>query len=82
MNTQASAAIQMMKDDNYMVNGPRLFNSLPRHIRDLENCSLNCFKNELDRYLDNIPDQPRVTGYTNQTESNSLLSMNTNNVVF
>ena len=34
--------------------GPRLFNSLPRYIRDLTNCSKEHFKKQLDQRLDHF----------------------------
>ena len=68
--SQAKNSLKSMKDGNFLVNGTRLFNSIPKSIRDMEDCSLNIFKNALDQYLSSIPDHPRVTGYTSQNESN------------
>jgi ribonuclease P/MRP protein subunit RPP40 len=53
--------IQSLKDRSLQVEGPRIFNSLPRSLRDLK-CSLLVFKKHLDSYLGTIPDQPRVLG--------------------
>ena len=36
----------------------RLFNSLPKTIRDIKNCSVCSFKLRLDHYLSSIPDLP------------------------
>ena len=43
----------------------RLFNSLPKSIRDITNCSVCSFKQRLDRYLNSIPDLPCTPGYNN-----------------
>ena len=44
-----------------MVEGPRLFNSLPRTLRNTVG-TLTVFKTHLDKYLEMIPDQPAFAG--------------------
>ena len=34
-------------------------------------CSLTSFKHKLDKYLQNIPDKPKIPGYTIETDTNS-----------
>ena len=71
------AHIQSLKDKSFQVEGPRLFNSLPEHLRAF-NGPLPSFKGLLDRYLTGIPDQPYLPGYRplavdqNGRHSNSL----------
>ena len=36
------------------------FNSLPKSIRNITKCSINKFKEPLDLFLKNIPDQPLI----------------------
>ncbi len=36
----------------------RLFNTIPKHLRDITNCSVLCFKKKLDIYLKTITDSP------------------------
>ena len=43
-----------------VVNGPQLFNTLPKYIRNMSNCSVTDFKEKLDQYLTVIPDQPVI----------------------
>ena len=43
--------------------GPRLFNALPRQIRDTTRCSKSSFKNKLDQFLKDVPDQPLLPAY-------------------
>ena len=56
--------------------GPRLFNSLPAELRELDDAvdpnktHLEDFKEELDKYLNTIPDN-------SGTQSNSLLNLET-----
>lgn len=44
--------------------GPRLFNSLPQEVRNLKGCSVDKFKNALDRYLQSLPDEPLIPSMT------------------
>ena len=57
--------------------GARLFNCLPKHIRDLRHVPLEKFKNALDTYLAKVPDEPLIVGYTasKRTSSNCLYDM-------
>ena len=74
-NTSCPRAIQKMRDSSLIVHWAKLFNCLPRSIRNLTNCSVLEFKVELDNFVSGIPDEPRVTGYTQYccSISNSLL---------
>ena len=51
----------------------RLFNSLPKSIRDTTNCSVCSFKQRLDRYLNSIPDLPCTPGYNNSLDGGDCL---------
>ena len=42
------------------INGRSLFNMMPRYIRDIQDVSIDSFKNKLDKYLETIPDCPRT----------------------
>ena len=74
---QASAAIQRIRYSSFGVIGPKLFNSLPRELRNTTGCPLVNFKQRLDKYLKTVPDEPLVVGYTmyRRAESNSLTEM-------
>ena len=52
--------------------GPRLFNSLPRHLRNLKDVSTDIFKNRLDKYLKQIPDEPTLDHYRTAAENNTI----------
>ena len=64
-------------EGSFSVNGPKLFNSLPSHLRNMTGVSPQDFKRELDKFLGTVPDEPLTTGYTarRRAESNSLLHM-------
>ena len=55
----------------------QLFNILPARIRNMTGCSVDCFKRKLDGYLNTVPDEPQIPGYTAQrrAETNSLIDM-------
>jgi len=77
IESRASCAIKTIREGSFMVRGPNLFNSMPQDIRNKTDCSTDSFKHKLDKYLQNIPDLPRIPGYTNLTitDTNSLLEM-------
>ena len=58
--------------------GSNLFNSMSQVLRNKTDCSpADSFKHKLDKYLQTIPDLPRIPGYTNLTitDTNALLEM-------
>ena len=59
------------------INGPRLFNLLPKHVRDITDAKLPTFKAALDSYLRKVPNEPQLPGYTahRHASSNSLIHM-------
>ena len=61
-NTQARVAVQTIREQTYQVHGPRLYNALPAHIRNMTKCPLDEFKMALDVFLETVPDEPRVRG--------------------
>ena len=69
--------IQKVRDGSLLVHGAKLFNVLPKDLRNCSTCSLPEFKSKLDGFLSQIPDEPIVHGY-NQSHSacsNSLLKL-------
>ena len=59
------------------IRGPRLFNQLPKYLRNVTGVKADTFKKKLDRYLTQLPDQPTVDGYYGRRAacSNSLLDV-------
>ncbi|KAK3869223.1 hypothetical protein Pcinc_025452 [Petrolisthes cinctipes] len=57
---------------SFTFTGTRLFNSVPREIRNLTGITPDSFKNKLDKWLATVPDQPPTPGYTS---TNSLQSV-------
>jgi ribonuclease P/MRP protein subunit RPP40 len=54
-------AVKTLRDKSFQSEAPKLFNSLPAHIRNM-NTLPDTFKAHLDRYLETIPDQPAIPG--------------------
>ena len=54
-----------------------MFNVLPKPLRDMTDVKLETFKCALDRFLDTIPDEPQIPGYTacRWADSNSIIHM-------
>ena len=71
----APSHIKNIRETSFSVMGPRIFNCLPHHIRDLRGCSTNEFKSKLDTFLRSVPDEPLIQGYTQyrRCDSNSLI---------
>ena len=73
-NVSKSSSI---KDSFISSHGLKLFNKMPKHIRDMTAVDIEQFKSILDQFLSNVPDEPQIIGYTKyrRTSSNSLLDM-------
>ena len=50
--------IKVLRDRSIQVEGVRLYNAVPRKIREY-NCSYLGFKNCIDRWIGELPDMPR-----------------------
>ena len=57
--------------------GVKLFNVLPKNLRNMSGVSVQQFKSELDKYLATVPDEPQIPGYTQlrRSQTNSLVDM-------
>ena len=51
-----------------------MYNSLPNYLRDIKGVKTEKFKFELDKFLDTIPDQPKMPNYVTTSGSNSILN--------
>ena len=53
-----------LRDSTLTIQGAKLFNAMPKNIRNLKNIPVDKFKNALDKHLQTIPDEPQIRGYT------------------
>ena len=64
---------QSLQENTITVFGPRLYNSLPKYLIDIESVKTEKFKFELDKFLELIPDEPKMPNYVTASGSNSIL---------
>lgn len=76
-NRHCSSAVKNAREGSMAIRGPRLFNQLPKYLRNVTGVKADTFKKKLDRYLTQLPDQPTVDGYYGRRAacSNSLLDV-------
>ena len=70
---QAPASVRKARESSLQVRGARLFNCIPRELRDTSTGTPEQFKAKLDAWLSSIPDQPTVPGRQRAAASNSLI---------
>ncbi|XP_076044735.1 uncharacterized protein LOC143027344 [Oratosquilla oratoria] len=73
--SSCSQRIKTIQAESFFGAGPRLFNCLPRDIRDLKGVSTEAFKRRLDKFLTSLPDEPPIPhGPTSRgAASNSII---------
>ena len=69
----APASVRNARAGTLAVKGAQLFNLLPENLRNSEHGDILMFKNHLDIFLENIPDEPTIPGLVRAAETNSLL---------
>ena len=72
INNRSRASVRTRKEQSFSVRGPKLFNVMPRELRNCED-GLGVFKGKLDRFLKKVPDKPSLPNYIQSAASNSLL---------
>jgi len=55
----------------------RIFNALPKYLRCITSCSVQCFKGQLDHYLSNIDDLPCQPGFNNSLDGGDCIQRRT-----
>jgi hypothetical protein len=77
VSNQVPPVIRKLRHSSFAIRGPRLFNILPAVLRNKTECTVHAFKRSLDKFLETVPDEPQITGYTamRRAESNSLIHM-------
>ena len=73
VQNDSPAVIRKARENSLGVRGSQIFNLLPDSIRTLNTSHIERFKNNLDVFLENIPDQPTVTGLGRAAEKKNLL---------
>ena len=73
LETNTPAAVRRARECTVKVKGARIFNLIPKDLRNLDEVSVDSFKAGLDSWLKCIPDQPTVPGRQRAALSNSLI---------
>ena len=73
MASSSPASVRRAREASLQVKGARLFNLVPRDLRDMSGVTVDTFKSGLDVWLKNIPDQPTIPGRQRGALSNSLI---------
>ena len=68
-----SSSVRQAKQSSLRVKGAQLFNLLPAVLRSANHGDVLMWKNNLDHYLCNVPDQPTSHGLVRAAITNSLL---------
>jgi hypothetical protein len=69
----ARMQVKTLVNSSFVVRAVKLFNAVPKYIREISNCEIDSVKRTLDTYIRTLPDKPALPGYYTATESNSLL---------
>ena len=80
LNKNSRQSVQTIRENSFQVNGPKLFNCLPKYIRNKRGCSIEEFKSELDIFLQKIPDEPKSEGNV-PTASNQITGRPSNSII-
>ena len=66
--------VAKLREASLAYQGAKLFNALPKDVRELKNVPLAKFKSALDAFLSKVPDEPQIAGYTagRRTSSNCV----------
>ena len=60
---KGNGKFQTRREGTFQIHGAKLFNSLPNSVRNLTRTSVDEFKVALDKFLQTIPDEPKLPGY-------------------
>ena len=55
--------VQALREKSFQIHGAKLFNALPKNLRNSNVNNIEDFKSLLDKYLESIPDEPKVGDY-------------------
>ena len=73
VNLSAPADVRNARAGSLAVKGAQIFNLLPLQLRNSDHSDILMFKNHLDIFLTDIPDQPTMPGLGRGAPTNSLL---------
>ena len=63
-NRSASVKTKTIREGSFFIQSVKLFNALPRNIRDTREYSVDQLKRKQDKFLLELPDAPLIPCYT------------------
>ena len=75
-NNKSPTNVKNLRENFFTTTGPKIFNAMPKEVRNFTTegqAKVLAFKNNLDRYLQYIPDQPHIKGARRAAASNSVI---------
>ena len=78
LNTKSSRKIQTIKENTLPIRGPKLFNTIPKELRNITEVNTLTFKRKLDTYLYTLRDEPPIDGYYRTNTTNSMIDIKYN----
>ena len=73
MATTSASAVKKARETSLQLKGARLFNLVPRDLRDMKAVTVDTFKAGLDTWLATIPDQTTIPGRQRAGLTNSSI---------
>ena len=65
--------VKRAREASLSVRGAKIFNMLPKSLRNFSSDKVDGFKSKLDSFLKTVPDQPTIQGRRRGAETNSLI---------
>ena len=79
---------ESLREDSFLIRGPKLFNSMPLEIRNKTmqeqspQSAVDSFKRKLDKFLETIPDRPNLSSqYSEKIGACDIFGKKTNSLV-
>ena len=70
---ESTVKTKTIRSTSLKARGCSLFNIFSKHIRNAKNVTENCFKKQLDKFLDSVPDERCLLNYYKSAVSNSII---------
>ena len=64
---------QSLQENTITMFGLRLYDSLPKYLRNMESVKTKKIKFETDNFLEIIPDEPQMINYVTSARTNNIL---------
>ena len=80
-NLKGSSKVQKLREQSFQMAGPKLWNCLPKSVRNLKTTSQDEFKQVLDDFLCKVPDEPKCETLS-PGATNTLTGRPSNSIIY